>query len=190
MIDELKKNIIKGIIKTSFVLFFLKILRLYTNNNLSINNFDKKFFQDLLGTLLAIIASNILIDYIYDIFDDYYKEEFSLNILKIVISILIVTITKIIYSKIVFNKNIINNIYIKGVLLSIFSLTFYKILFEPLFKKTKLSMFLNQFIKDLILYISADFMIDAKLNNIGLELELNSIGSLLGIILNSVLKKF
>ena len=87
-----------------------------------------------------------------------------------------------------FGKNIVNSKYIQVTIISILSITFYSIVIKPFFDNSHHSRFFDSIISDTILLLSSDFIEDAKIDNNNFDIEVNTIGTLFRIIVNSIIK--
>ena len=178
---NINKNIISDIIKLSY----LKILRLYSKNNLSIYNFNDKWIVSFIGTIFTISINSFSIDYLFRFFEKIYKEELSKNILKLTISILSTLFLKFIFMFIVTGKSIYSKMYIRSGLISIFILSFYIIIINPIFNDSYISNYLNVLNRDMLITIASDFINDGDIDTAFNEIMLNLFGSIFKINFNS-----
>ena len=178
---NINKNIISDVIK----LTYLKVLRLYSKNKLSIYNFNDKWIISFIGTIFTITINSLSIDYIFKFVENIYKDELSKNILKLTISILLTLFLKFIFMLIFIGSNIYNNMYLRSGLISIFILSFYNIMVNPLFGKNNISNYFSVLNRDMLITIASDFINDGTIDTAFNEIVLNLFGSIFKINLNS-----
>ena len=182
-------NYLKMNLKSFLVLIYIKTLRLYSLNELSIFNFDKEWFKSVFGTLIAITLNSLVGDkitkQIIKVYDE--KEEVARDTISTSLSVLYVLVFKYLYYIIFFQKNILDLKYFQLTIISILSITFYSITMKPFFSNSHNSRFFNSIIQDTILLLSSDFVSDAQIDNSIFDIEINSLGTLFRIIVNSLI---
>lgn len=178
---NINKNIISDVIKLSY----LKILRLYSKDMLSIYNFNDKWIINFIGSIFTISINSLSIDYIFKFLENLYDDKLSKNILKLTISILYTLLLKFIFMFIVTGNNIYNNMYLRSGLISIFILSFYNIMINPLFGENNISEYFNVLNRDMLITIASDFINDGNIDTAFNEIILNLLGSIFKINLNS-----
>jgi hypothetical protein len=189
MKDELLKYF-KMNLKSFIILVYLKALRLYSVNSLSLKFFNKAWFISTGSTLFSLTLNNLLGTKISSKIIKLYDEK-HIKARETVItafSIFFVLFLKFLYMKIFFGKDILNGKYIQVTIISILSITFYSIVIKPFFNDTHHSRFLNSLISDTILLLSSDFIEDANIDSNYFDIEVNTIGTLFRIIVNSIIK--
>lgn len=177
---NINKNIISDVIKLSY----LKVLRLYSKNKLSIYNFNDKWIVSFIGTIFTISINSLSIDYIFKFLENIYKDELSKDILKLTISILYTLFLKFIFMFIVTGKSIYSNMYLRSGLISIFILSFYNIMINPLFGENNISNYFSVLNRDMLITIASDFINDGDIDTAFNEIVLNLFGSIFKINLN------
>lgn len=177
---NINKNIISDVIKLSY----LKVLRLYSKNKLSIYNFNDKWIVSFIGTIFTISINSLSIDYIFKLLENIYKDELSKNILKLTISILYTLLLKFIFMFIVTGKSIYSKMYLRSGLISIFILSFYNIMINPLFGENNISNYFSVLNRDMLITIASDFINDGDIDTAFNEIVLNLFGSIFKINLN------
>lgn len=189
MKEELLKYF-KMNLKSFIILVYLKALRLYSVDSLSIQYFNKPWFISTGSTLFSLTLNNLLGTKISSKLIKIYDEKHvrARETLTTAFSIFFVLFLKYLYMRIFFGKNIVNSKYIQVTIISILSITFYSIVFKPFFDNSHHSRFLNSIISDTILLLSSDFIEDAKIDSKNFDIEVNTIGTLFRIIVNSIIK--
>lgn len=177
---NINKNIISDVIKLSY----LKVLRLYSKNKLSIYNFNDKWIVSFIGTIFTISINSLSIDYIFKFLENLYKDKLSKDILKLTISILYTLFLKFIFMFIVTGKSIYSNMYLRSGLISIFILSFYNIMINPLFGENNISNYFSVLNRDMLITIASDFINDGDIDTAFNEIVLNLFGSIFKINLN------
>ena len=182
-IIDIVKNIISNIVKLTYI----KILRLYSKEKLSIFNFNDKWIVNFIGSIFTISLNTFSFDYIFKYFENIYKDEHAKGIFKLTLSILFTLMLKVIYMYIVTGQSIYNNMYLRSGIISIFVLTFYNILINPLFGVNNISTYFNILNKDIIITLASDFINDGDIDSAFNEILLNLLGSIFKINLNKLI---
>jgi hypothetical protein len=183
---KLSKNelilIKKNIYKSLFVVIIIKIL-LYSVNKKNI----KYLFREILLESISIFINNYLSyslsKFFYNKLSVFYNNPIRKKLLNNIINIIISTIIKLLLYKLFYNKKIIFN----QIIIIIFYITFYFMFIEPLFGNNKLSLFINKFIHDFIMFYNLDLFDDGIINKSNIELYFSIISSLLKIILDKII---
>lgn len=190
--EKIQKEFLKYFkmnLKSFIILFYLKTLRLYSLNSLSLSNYDKAWFISLGGSLLSLTLNNLfgplLTKQILKIYDE--NETKAREIASIALSIFYVLFIKYLYMRLFFGKDILNKKYFQITIISILSITFYSGAIKPLFNDSIKSKFFNSIINDTILLLSSDFVSDASLDTNLFDIEINTIGTFFRLIINSII---
>lgn len=180
-------------LKSFIILTYLKTLRLYSTNNLSLKFYNKDWFIGVGGSLFSVTLNSLIgtritkkILTIYD--DKNNKYEIAKEIMTTSLSILYVLILRYLYMKIFFQKDILSGKYVQITIISILSIAFYTVTIKPFFNNTHHSRFINSIISDSILLLSSDFIQDGKFDNKSFDIQVNTLGSFFRIIINSLIK--
>lgn len=180
-------------LKSFIILTYLKTLRLYSTNNLSLKFYNKEWFIGVGASLFSLTLNTLIgtritkrILKIYD--DKNNKHKIAKEIMTTSLSILYVLVLRYLYMKMFFQKDILTGKYVQITVISILSIAFYTITIKPFFDNTHYSRFINSIISDSILLLSSDFIQDAKFDNKSFDIQVNTIGSFFRIIINSLIK--
>jgi hypothetical protein len=187
-IDDFKLNknelnsIKKRIYKSILIFIIIKVL-LYLINKKNKKNLFREIITQSIIIFIVIYLSIPLTKKIYNIVNVYYKSTIRKELLYDIINIVISTLIKSFLYKIFYNKKFV----LKHLIISIFFITFYFMLIEPLFGNNNFSKFINKFIHDFLMFYNLDLFDDGIINKSSTELYFSIISSLLKILLDKII---